>query len=845
MDNLRKAGLWKRGAMFLVFLIAFALVPLCVQAKETDRKVTIYGLGSSVQDKISIPADLAQSYQIPADSGGKASYRIISGKSAKVSGTGLVAPKYTYWKKYPNYSATVSEGEAYDYYTLESGETSIEVKTANETYTLTVNVEDYTVTYGDEVMDKYLRDNITETMTDREILDAVARFPASYEYSASHSGVYSMIIYGGGDCWASTGAITALCEKMGIKAWARNANKDPGAGSGHMNAMAELNGVYYELEAGYSMDKVDGFRPYSVTVRDSLFSYYISSGSLVIYQYDGYENSGMLEVPAEIGGRTVEKIDKSAFSRTKFSEIKLPSTLTEIGDYAFSDCGELTRITIPASVTKIGRSVFASCGKLVDLSVAEENANYREEGQVIYSKDGSTLVTCPAAGNVVIPPTVTNIADYAFYYNENLQQIVIPSSVVELGEGAFGNCGRLAKVDFEGEGLTRIGMHCFRSNDKLCVIRIPSSVKSVSAFAFAYCYQLKHIYFMGDAPEFGDAVEGTFYDNAFQGCSLHAYYIQHNDTWTQEKLENHGGTVTWQPWAGTDGISIENAVLMLEQSKFAYTGAYITPAVTLGIDGVDLIENKDFTVVYTNNKEVGTATVTVLGIGSYYGEVSATFTITDSSDSVQGGSGTGEDNPENNNQADSRKTKYFDSQTGFTVMLDGIGKQEATLLSVDKKRSGGTLRIPNTMKVKGNSYKITAIGKNAFKNHKQLKKITIGRYVKTIGAGAFQGCTKLQTVTASGNVTVIGDKAFYKCSKLQKITIPVNVNKIGKSAFYGCKSLKSMNIKTKKLTSKNVGSKAFKGIYPKATIKVPRSKFAVYKKILKAKGVGAKVKIKK
>lgn len=845
MDNLRKAVLWKKGAMLFVFLIAFALVPLCAQGKETDQKVTIYGLGSSARDKISMPADLPQSYQIPAGGGGKASYRIISGESAKVSEAGLVAPKYKYWKKYPNYSATVPEGEEYDYYTLESGDTVIEVQTANGTNTLTVNVQDYTVTYGDGVMDKYLRDNITETMTDREIMEAIARFPASYEYSASHSGVYSMIVYGGGDCWASTSAITALCEKLGIKAWARNANKDPGAGSGHMNAMAELNGVYYQLEAGYSMDKVDGYRPYDVEERDSLFSYYISAGSLVVYQYDGYEKSGVLEVPKEINGRTVEKIDKSAFGRTDFSEIKLPDTLAEIGDFAFSDCGELTRITIPASVTKIGKSVFASCKNLVDLSVAEGNANYREQGQVIYSKDGGTLVTCPAAGSVTIPSTVTKIDDYAFYYNGNLQQIVIPQSVVELGEGAFGNCGQLTKVDFEGEGLTRIGMHCFRSNDKLSVIRIPASVKSVGAFALAYCYQLKHIYFMGDAPEFGDTVEGAFYDSAFQGCSLNAYYTEHNGTWTQETLENHGGTVTWQPWAGTDGTSIENAVLTLEQSKFTYTGAYITPAVTLKINGAGLTENKDYVVVYANNKEVGAATVTALGIGSYYGEVSAAFTITASSDPVQGGDGTGGDNPGNNNQGDGSKTKYFDSQTGFTVMLDGAGKQEAALISVDKKHARGTLRIPGTMKVDGKTYKITSIGKNAFKNHKQLKKITIGKYVKKIGTGAFQGCTKLQAVTVGGSVAVIGDRAFYKCGKLQKITIPVNVNKIGKSAFYGCKSLKNINIKTKKLSSKSVGSKAFKGIYSKATVKVPRSKFAAYKKMLKARGVGVKVKIKK
>lgn len=928
MGNMREGNVWKKGTVLFIFLLLLAFVPLCAQAKETDRNVTIYGLGSSVQDKISIPADLPQSYQIPAGSGGKSTYRIISGESAKVSADGLVTPKYTYWKRYPGYSSTVPEGEAYDYYTMESGDTGIEVKTADGTYTVTVRVEDYTVTYGDAVMDAYIKENITGTMTDREIMEAVVRFPASYEYSGSHSGVYSMIIYGGGDCWASTSAITTLCEKLGIKAWARNANKDPGAGSGHMNAMAELNGVYYELEAGYSMDKVDGYRPYDVKERDSLFSYYISSGSLVVYQYDGQDTSGVLEVPQEINGRTVDKIDKSAFSRKKFSEIKLPDTLTEIGDYAFSDCGELTRISVPASVTRIGNSVFANCGKLTDLSVAEENTAYKEEGQVIYSKDGSTLVTCPVAGSVTIPSAVVKIADYAFYYNDNLKQIVIPQSVSEIGEGAFGNCGQLSKVSVEGEGLQRIGTHCFRSNSKLSVFTIPASVKSVGAFAFAYCYQLKHICFMGDAPEFGDTIDGTLYDNVFQGCSLQAHYMEHNGTWTQQALENHGGTVTWQPWAGAKGISIENAAVTLEQDNFAYTGAYITPALGVRMDGADLKENKDYAVVYTDNKEVGAARITVLGIGSYYGELSTTFTIdrakqdvkayvrdreikvkntteiyhvtingvythlsnctftssnpsvaavdskgiikgiaagtakitvhvkgtenyldgsavitiTVKRDSTQGENGTGEDNPGNNKPADGSKKKYFDKKTGLTVVL---GKKEAALTAVDKKYARGTLKIPNTMKVNGKSYKITSIGKNAFKNQKQLKKIMLGKYVKTIGEGVFSGCGNLQAVTVGGNVTEIGDKAFYKCSRLQKITIPAKVKNIGKSTFYGCKKLKSITIKSKKLSDKNVGSKAFKGIYAKATVKVPKSKLSAYKKMLRKKGIGAKVKVKR
>lgn len=176
--------------------------------------------------------------------------------------------------------------------------------------------------------------------------------------------------------------------------------------------------------------------------------------------------------------------------------------------------------------------------------------------------------------------------------------------------------------------------------------------------------------------------------------------------------------------------------------------------------------------------------------------------------------------------------------------------------------------IPETVIIKGTTYKVTSVSDNAFKNNKKIKKVvigsnvktigknafqgctnlrtvTIGRNVKTIGENAFMGCSKLQTVTMGNNVTSIRAKAFYKCKKLKKITIPSKVNQIGKQAFYGCKSLKTITIKTKKLTSKKVGSKAFKGISSKAVIKVPAKKVSTYKKMLRSKGVGSKAKIKK
>ncbi|MCR4691712.1 MAG: leucine-rich repeat domain-containing protein [Lachnospiraceae bacterium] len=92
-------------------------------------------------------------------------------------------------------------------------------------------------------------------------------------------------------------------------------------------------------------------------------------------------------------------------------------------------------------------------------------------------------------------------------------------------------------------------------------------------------------------------------------------------------------------------------------------------------------------------------------------------------------------------------------------------------------------------------------------------------------------------------VTSIGKNCGKGCQMLKTVVVGKNVTKIGKNAFKGCAKLKKIQIKGKKL--KKVGGGAFKGIAKKAVIKVPSAKLSKYKKLLKGKGQGKGVKIKK
>jgi gliding motility-associated-like protein len=93
-------------------------------------------------------------------------------------------------------------------------------------------------------------------------------------------------------------------------------------------------------------------------------------------------------------------------------------------------------------------------------------------------------------------------------------------------------------------------------------------------------------------------------------------------------IGNYAGTLD-----GTFAItarSIGNAEIE-QVADQVYTGSALTPALTVKDATVTLKEGTDFTAAYSNNVNVGTAAVTVTGIGNYAGTLDGTFAITASS----------------------------------------------------------------------------------------------------------------------------------------------------------------------------------------------------------------------
>lgn len=145
---------------------------------------------------------------------------------------------------------------------------------------------------------------------------------------------------------------------------------------------------------------------------------------------------------------------------------------------------------------------------------------------------------------------------------------------------------------------------------------------------------------------------------------------------------------------------------------------------------------------------------------------------------------------------------------------------------------------------------ITSVGAYAFGYDSGLTKVRDLRKCASVGDGAFYGCKKLRQIGGTKNrvslyrVSTIGKKAFQGCTAMTNFYEGGSLTKLGENCFYGDKKLKTITLNSKKLTQNSVGKNAFKGIYSKATIRVPGSKKKVYLTYLKGKGQGKKVSIK-
>jgi hypothetical protein len=131
-----------------------------------------------------------------------------------------------------------------------------------------------------------------------------------------------------------------------------------------------------------------------------------------------------------------------------------------------------------------------------------------------------------------------------------------------------------------------------------------------------------------------------------------------------------------------------------------------------------------------------------------------------------------------NNDGDTIYYNITSSTPPLTVEVTG-------LIGYLPFRYTGNIVIPESVTNGENSYSVTAIGRNGFRDNDGLVSVTIPNTITTIGEHAFQDCDGLTSLTIPYSVTSIGDEAFEYCSKLTEVYVKAEVPpSIGGNAFW-------------------------------------------------------------
>ena len=149
----------------------------------------------------------------------------------------------------------------------------------------------------------------------------------------------------------------------------------------------------------------------------------------------------------------IKKIKEAAFQNANALEnIDLPEGLEEIQKDAFNKCTSLTEIGIPASVTKIDPTGFQQAEKLERFDVNKNNTVYSSVDGFLLDKNKTKLVSFPPAKAntyyTLLPPTIEEIGEQAFYAIDSLKNITLPKKVTKIDKFAFDLTKNLNTIAF-------------------------------------------------------------------------------------------------------------------------------------------------------------------------------------------------------------------------------------------------------------------------------------------------------------------------------------------------------------------------------------------------------------
>lgn len=518
--------------------------------------------------------------------------------------------------------------------------------------------------------------------------------------------------------------------------------------------------------------------------------------------------------------------------------IEIPDNVSEIQVAAFDDCSNLTAIHIPAGVDKIALGVFMGCSNLNSITIDSANRSYESSGNANAIIDKGTMTLLEGSNNTVIPEGVKTIWQNAFAERIHLKSITIPASVTSIVRMPFSDCDSLEeiKVDADNaifdsrnncnaiiesatntliagcgktvipEGIETIGDSAFERVKTLTHVTIPKSVTEIRGYAFERCENLSTVNLQKGIQTIGYG--------AFTECVglTNLIFCGTKADWQAVTIDEDGRE------------ELESVLKYHELVKKEKVPA------TCGKDGSEeywtcsICDQVYLSADMTQNPQELTAPIAIPATGNHsWDNGVVTEKATTAKEGIKTYTCTVCKATKTEKIAKLKPTNSSTVKKGTKVTIKGYkytvkNSSEVTFTGVKNKKAS-KISIPTTVKIKNKKYKVTAMSEKSLKG------------------------VKAKTIIVGNNVQTIGNSAMENCKQLTKVTLGKNVKKIGKNVFKSDKKLKNITIKSTKL--KSVGKNAFKGINSKAKITVPKKKYTSYKKLMKGKGQGKKVKIVK
>jgi hypothetical protein len=159
----------------------------------------------------------------------------------------------------------------------------------------------------------------------------------------------------------------------------------------------------------------------------------------------------------------------------KAGSYTIPNSVTSIGDWAFSDCTNLTSVALGDSVASIGYEAFYDCYSLTTITVDAANPVYSSVDGVLFNQSQTTLILYPKgkAGSYTIPSTATQIGSEAFYHCAGLTAVTIPGSVTSIGSEAFYDCRSLTAIAVDAANPVYSSVDGVRSEEHTSELQSP------------------------------------------------------------------------------------------------------------------------------------------------------------------------------------------------------------------------------------------------------------------------------------------------------------------------------------------------------------------------------------